>query len=203
MGLAADISARFSPFRPSYIAVAALAVALAVQTVRLDGLTIAPRIGPLHVTLLDYAGWKGRAQRAEADLGRVTQAQAKAQADQAAANHQPAIASASIARQTDAQTPDYLRRVAVAAAGHAVPVGGLCGAKAPESGPGGPDLPRTDQPTGGDDGKAGSSPMVSVARADWEKLNREAALRVQLYQVGQEWIAQGIAKASGDDTPAP
>lgn len=202
MGLAADITARFSPLRLSHIAVAVLAVALAVQTGRLDGLTIAPKVGPVGFTLINARGWKRRALDAEAALSNVKAAQGAAQADQAAANHKPAAASAAIARQSDAQSPDYLRRVAIAAAGRAVPVGSLCGAKAPEGGPGGPGLPGTDHATGGDDGKAGSAPMVSVARADWEKLNREGALRVQLYQVGQEWIAQGIAKAGADDQSA-
>lgn len=201
MSLAADISARFSPLRLSYIALAALAVALGVQTVRLDGLTIAPKVGAFRFTLMDWRGWHPRALDAEAALAAVKAAQPKAQAAQAAVNHQPAAASAAIARQSDAQSPDYLRRVASAAAGRAVPVGGLCGTKAPDGGPGGPGLPGTDHLAQGYDGKAGSADMVSVARADWERITREAALRVQLYQVGQEWIAQGVAKAGADDPP--
>ncbi|GMM59864.1 hypothetical protein NUTIK01_06410 [Novosphingobium sp. IK01] len=60
-------------------------------------------------------------------------------------------------------------------------------------------MPGTDPASQGDDGQAGSALMVSVARSDWEKLNAEAALRAQLYQVGQEWIAQGIAVAGPAD----
>ncbi|WJS97838.1 hypothetical protein [Novosphingobium humi] len=189
MGLAAAFNPRLSG-----VIIAALAVALGVQTLRLSGLTIAPKVGAFHLTLIDLKGWRGRALDAEAALAAVKAAQPKAQAAQAAVNHQPAAITADIARQADAQTPDYLRRVADAAAGRALPVGGLCGPKAPDGGPGGPGLPGTDHLAGGDDGKAGSPDMVSVARSDWEKLTREAALRVQLYQVGQEWIKEGVAK---------
>ena len=197
MGLAAAFNPRLSG-----IIIAALAVALGVQTVRLSGLTIAPKVGAFHLTLIDLKGWQGRALDAEAALAKVGAAQVTAQAAQAAVNHQLAAITADIARQADAQTPDYLRRVASAAAGRALPAGRLCGAKAPDGGTSGPGLPGTDHVAGGDDGKAGSADMVSVARSDWEKLTREAALRVQLYQVGQEWIAQGVAKAGADSTPS-
>lgn len=197
MGLAADFNLRLSG-----VIIAGLALAVSVQTIRITGLTIAPKAGAFHFTLIDLKGWRGRALDAEAALAQVKEAQPKAQAAQAAVNHQPAAISADIARQSDAQSPDYLRRVASAAAGRALPAGRLCGAKAPEGGPGNAGLPGTDHLAQGDDDKAGSPDVVSVARSDWEKLTREAALRVQLYQVGQEWVAQGVAKAGADDPPA-
>jgi len=202
MGFAADLIAKVNPLRLSGVVITGLALALTVQTIRLNGLTVAPKAGAFHFTLLDLQGWRPRALAAEADLAKVKDAQRDAQVAQIATNHQPAITTASIARQADAQTPDYLRRAAAFAAAHALPAGGLCRASADKGSTGHADLSGTDHPAQGDDGKAGSPDMVSVARTDWEKLNREAALRVQLYQVGQEWVADGVAKASADDPPA-
>jgi hypothetical protein len=215
MGLAADLATTLAPW-PAKVAalvvsavkslsatgviIAGLAVALTVQSIRLEGLHITPKDGPFHFTLLDVEGWRPRAMAAETALKAVKEAQPKAEAAQAAVNQQPAIVTAAIAKEADAQTPDYLRRVATAAAAHAVPVGGLCGAKAADGSASQADLPGTSRPAQGDDDTAGSPDMVSVARADWEKLNREAALRAQLYAVGQGWIAEGVAVA--DDAPA-
>lgn len=193
----------FDRLRMSGAIIAVLALAFGVQSVRLHGLIIAPKVGPFEFTLLHVEGWRPRALAAESTLAQVKEDQRKAQAAQIAVNHQPAITTATIARQADAQTPEYQRRVAALASAHAVPAGRLCGTSADQGGPGQADLPGTDHPAQGDDGKAGSPDMVSVARTDWEKLNREAALRVQLYQIVQEWIAQGVAKASGDGPPSP
>lgn len=182
--------------------VAGLALGLGVQTIRLEGLTIAPKAGAFHFTLLDIPGWRPRALDAEAALAKVADASKAAQSAQATTNHQPAITTATIARQADAQTPDYLRRVAALSAAHAGDAGRLCGPSDNQGGAGRADLPGTDHPAQGDDGKAGSAEMVSVPRSDWERITREAALRAELYQVGQEWIAQGVAKVSADEAPA-
>jgi hypothetical protein len=217
MGRIADLAATLAPWPVKVAAlvvsavrslsatgaiIAGLALAVTVQTIRLDGLRITPKAGPFHFTLVDRQGWRPRAEAAEKALKAVADAQPKAEAAQAAVNHQPAAITAAIAKEADAQTPDYLRRVASAAAAHTVPVGGgLCGAKAAVGGPSQADLPGTDHSAQGDDGKAGPPDMVSVARADWEKLNAEAALRAQLYEVGQSWIADGVAKAEDEVAP--
>jgi hypothetical protein len=193
------IASAAKSLRWSVVVIVGLAFGLAVQTVRLDGLHITPKAGPFHFTLVSVEGWRPRAQTAETALAEVKAAQPKAEAAQAAENSKPAVITGAIAKEADAQTPDYLRRVAVAAAAHAVPSVGLCGARNVDGGAIQADLRGEDRVAQGDDDKAGSPDMVSVARADWEKLNAEAALRVQLYQVGQQWIAEGVAVA--DDTP--
>lgn len=183
----------------SRISFVVLIATLAVQDIRLNGLHITPKAGPFPFTLVSVEGWRPRAQAAETALAEVKAAQPKAEAAQAAENNKPAAITGAIAKEADAQTPDYLRRVAVAAAAHAVPAGGLCGAKDADGGAVQADLRGQGGVAQGDDDKAGSPEMVSVARADWDRLNAEAALRVQLYQIGQQWIAEGVAVA--DDAP--
>lgn len=213
MGLAADLVAKLTPL-PAKVAalcasaikslsatgviIAGLAVAVTVQTIRLDGLHIVPKAGAFHFTLVDVRGWHPRALAAETALAQVKAAQPKAEAAQIAVNHQPAVLSAAIARETDAQMPDYLAHVAAVSAAHAVPAGGLCGAKAAGGVASNASVPGTDRTAQGHDDTAGSPDMVSVARADWDKLNREAALRVEVYQAGQAMIAEGVAAADAD-----
>jgi hypothetical protein len=199
VAIAKAIAGAAKSLRLSYVVIAGLALVAGVQTVRLDGLSITPKAGPFHFMLLHVEGWRPRALAAETALAEVKAAQPKAEAAQAAENSKPAVVTATIAKEADAQTPDYLRRVASAAAAHAVPAGGLCGAKDSDGGAVQADLRGQGGVAQGDDDKAGSPDMVSVARADWEKLNAEAALRVQLYQIGQQWIAEGVAVA--DDAP--
>ncbi|WP_343611122.1 hypothetical protein [Novosphingobium sp.] len=182
------------------ITIAVLALAFTVQTVRIDGLHWQFKAGAFTLPFLNVEGWKEMATKAQAALQEVKAAQPQAAAAQSQANHEPAEKSAAIARNTDAQTPDYLAHVAAAAVAHAVSVARLSPAPAAEGVACKADLPGTDRIAQGDDDTAGSPDMVSVARADWLKINAEAALRVQLYQAGQEMIAEGIAVAS--DAPA-
>lgn len=184
---------------------ALLALACGVQTVRINGLHWDLKVGAFTLPFLNMEGWKETATKAQAALAQVKAAQPKAEAAQVAENRKPAIITASIARTANAQTPAYLSKVASVAARHAVPALRLCAVKAPDGRASQADLRAADPPAQGDDGKAGSPDMVSVARSDWDRLNREAALRVQLYQIGQSWIAQGVAVADDapGDAPAP
>lgn len=203
------------------MALVAAVLALGAQTVRIEGLHLGVKIGPISLHVVNLTGLRQRAATAESALAQVEKAQAQAGQAQADANHEPAAISAEIARTSDAGSADYHAIVERAAAVHAVPVllahdhsgaPGTCavsgdprhddGSLHPGAaqGPGGAAaVPGTDPAAQGDDGQAGSARMVSVARSDWEKLNTEAALRAQLYQVGQEWIAQGIAVAGPAD----
>lgn len=199
------------------IALVGAVLALGAQTVRIEGLHLGARIGPISLRLINVTGLRQRAATAEAELAQVKKAQTQASDAQAAANHQPAAISAAIARTSDADAADYRATVERAAALHAAPAvlgaGHLCPSGAGAV-PGDADhdgngvragaaqgsgraaaMPGADPAAQGNDDPARSSGMVSVARTDWEKLNAEAALRAQLYQVGQEWIAQGIAVA--------
>lgn len=203
------------------MALVAAVLALGAQTVRIEGLHLGVKVGPISLHVVNLTGLRQRATTAESALAQVEKAQAQAGQAQAAANHEPAAISAEIARTSDAASGDYHAAVEHAAALHAAPAprvpdhscapgaGVVSGAAhhddgslhpSPAQGSGSTAaMPGTDPASQGDDGQAGSALMVSVARSDWEKLNAEAALRTQLYQVGQEWIAQGIAVAGPAD----
>ncbi|WP_317973695.1 hypothetical protein [Novosphingobium pituita] len=203
------------------MALVAAVLALGAQTVRIEGLHLGVKVGPISLHVVSLTGLRQRTATAESALAQVEKAQAQAGQAQAAANHEPAAISAEIARISDAASGDYHAAVEHAAALHAAPAprasghscapgaGAVSGAAhhddgslhpGPAQGSGGAAaVPGTDPASQGDDGQAGSALMVSVARSDWEKLNAEAALRAQLYQVGQEWIAQGIAVAGPAD----
>jgi hypothetical protein len=116
-----------------------LALALGWQTVRIEGLHGSLSVAGLRLRLIDHAGFKDRLAQAQADLARITAAQAKASADQAAANHQPAALAARIAEISDAQAAEYYARGR--AAGAAWAAAHSLRAACPASGAADPALP--------------------------------------------------------------
>jgi hypothetical protein len=130
---------------------------------------------------------------AQADLARVTAAQAQARADQAAANHHPAAVSARIAEISDAQASRYYAqgRAAGAAWAAAHSLHDACPARGPQT-PLCPEpitLPRsmTDPVT-----RPGCPP-----RADFDLCTANSARLAQMHQDALALIAQGVA------VPAP
>ena len=144
--------------------------------------------------------------RARADLASIKAAQTKARADQIAINHQPAVISAAIAEQANAD--DRKTRAAIVAAGDVYArshgVGGAsCGLR-PQAGgaPGPADLSRADQPASGGSGSDVSSGMVAITRADFDGLSRNTAdldaLRAAIDKLRQHGLVVIDKKEGGE-----
>jgi uncharacterized membrane protein len=132
---------------PAVLAI--LALALGWQTLRIEGLHWTLSIAGLRLPVIARDGLRDRLATAQADLARVTAAQAQARADQAAANHHPAAVSARIAEISDAQASRYYAqgRAAGAAWAAAHSLHDAC----PARGPANPALPGADHPAPLDD----------------------------------------------------
>lgn len=150
--------------------------------------------------LIDRANLRTDLATAQAELAKVKDAQPAAHAAQAAANHQPAAVSATIAEISDAQASAYYERGRAAgaayAAAHRVP------ASCPASQLGHADLPGADHPDPIDDGARQATDDVALSRADFEILTGNSLRLAQVYQDAQALIAAGIAVAP-PEAPAP
>lgn len=144
-------------------------VGLGWQTLQLDGLSIAPKVGPFRFTLFDIEGARPAAAHAKAELAARIDAEAKARRAQIAVNHAPAAASRTLAEDTDAKTNSERAAVRAAVAAyadaHRVPVCLRADPAAGNSG-GRSGLPGSDHPAPGGGGADLSPDMVAIPRAD-------------------------------------
>jgi hypothetical protein len=115
-------------------------------------------------------------------------AQHQATVDQVAANHEPARTSAEIARQSDAQAPDYYRSVSVAADARRV--------RSPACSVSTPDLSGADRAAAIDDRSASAADVVSRPRAEDDQIVAAAARAAQMHQDAEDLIAAGVAVAA-------
>jgi hypothetical protein len=129
--------------------------------VRIEGLHGSLSVAGLRLRLIDHAGFKDRLAQAQADLARITAAQAKASADQAAANHQPAALAARIAEISDAQAAEYYARGR--AAGAAWAAAHSLRAACPASGAADPALPGAAPPAPLDDRSGDPAAVVALS----------------------------------------
>lgn len=144
-------------------------MALGIQQLRITGVKVEPKLGPIHFVLIDVPGWRQRALDAETALAARDAAGQQARAAQIAENKKPAVISRQIAEKINAQTSAYAARVDAAVAAyaraHPVPVCVRAGAKpgdpARAAGAGG-----AAGAAEGGHGKDVSSGMVALSRAD-------------------------------------
>lgn len=181
---------------PAVLAILLLGLALALgwQTVRIEGLHGSLSVAGLRLRLIDHAGFKDRLAQAQADLARITAAQAKASADQAAANHQPAALAARIAEISDAQAAEYYARGR--AAGAAWAAAHSLRAACPASGAADPALPGAAPPAPLDDRSGDPAAVVALSRADFDLCTDNSARLAKVHQDALALIAQGVAIAS-------
>lgn len=142
--------------------------------------------------LLWFQSW--RLNNAQQTIAEMRAAQRPATAAQIAVNHEPARVAAEIARQSDAQAPEYYRAVRAAAVTRRLPV--------PPCPSGGADLPGTDRPAAIDDGPDPAADMVSRPRAEDDQIIAAAGRAAQMHADAQALIAAGIAVAE-PDPPSP
>ncbi|HIQ16515.1 MAG TPA: hypothetical protein EYH41_00680 [Novosphingobium capsulatum] len=178
---------------PAVLAI--LALALGWQTLRIEGLHWTLSIAGLRLPVIARDGLRDHLATAQADLARVTAAQAQARAGQAAANHHPAAVSARIAEISDAQASRYYAqgRAAGAAWAAAHSLHDAC----PARGPANPALPGADHPAPLDDRSGDTAALVALPRADFDLCTANSARLAQMHQDALALIAQGVA------VPAP
>ncbi|WCT78864.1 hypothetical protein [Novosphingobium humi] len=189
--------------------VAAIAlVLLGWQTVQLNGLFIAPKVGPFRFTLLDIEGARPAAAKARAMLADRVKAEGAARAAQIAINHAPAAASRTLAEETDAKTNSSRAQIRAAVAAyadtHRVPVC-LRTDAAPGNAGGGSGLPGTDHRAPGGGGADLSPEMVAIPRADLEGFADNTRTLDQLREFLAALIASGWAAVNPatPETPKP
>jgi hypothetical protein len=170
-----------------------LALALGWQTVRIEGLHGSLSVAGLRLRLIDHAGFKDRLAQAQADLARITAAQAKASADQAAANHQPAALAARIAEISDAQAAEY----------YAGPCCWRCLGCCSQPARGLPCVwrrrprsARSRSPAPLDDRSGDPAAVVALSRADFDLCTDNSARLAKVHQDALALIAQGVAITS-------
>jgi hypothetical protein len=142
---------------PAVLAI--LALALGWQTLRIEGLHWTLSIAGLRLPVIARDGLRDRLATAQADLARVTAAQAQARADQAAANHHPPPSRPGSRRSPMPKLPDIMRKGAAGAAWAAAhSLHDAC----PARGPADPALPRADHPAPLDDRSGDTAALVAL-----------------------------------------
>ena len=125
----------------------------------------------------------------------IAAAQKSSTAAQITVNQAPAIASAQLARQSDATAPAYYGAVAGAAAAHdSIVRSGACT-------PGPADLPRPDPAAPVNDRPAVTPELVSRPKPDDDLIVAAAGRAAKMHQDAADLIARGLAVP--DDAPTP
>ena len=133
-----------------------------------------------------------------AQLDAMKAAQAGATKAQADANHKPAADSQAIARQSDAQAPDYYADAASAAAAHVVRVRAAPCPISPAGVPGPDPVAPIDDRSGGPTAVVPDAP-VCRPKADDDKFIAAASRLAKVHQDAEALIAAGVAVP--DDVP--
>ncbi|WP_068083143.1 hypothetical protein [Novosphingobium rosa] len=102
-----------------YLGLLLALMALGIQQLRITGVKLEPKLGPVHFVLIDMPGWRQRALDAEKERDALKTAGQQARAAQIAQNRKPAVISRQIAEKIDAQAPAYAARVDAAVAAYA------------------------------------------------------------------------------------
>lgn len=189
----------------------ALALAVAgIQTLRIEGLVIRPHAGPFRFTLIDWPGLArqladARATIADRDrqIADMLAAERRARDDQIAANHQPAAASAAIAKASNHDAQAYYdagRRAGAAyAAAHPVSLRPIaapaCGGERSAA-----DLPRADYPAALNDRPGDPAAGVAIPRADYDQLVANSLRLAKVHQDAKALIEAGVAVEASAST---
>jgi hypothetical protein len=135
----------------------------------------------------------------DATIAGIKAAQKVATDDQIHINQLPAITSAAIARQSDAQAPAYYASVGSAVAAHDSVVRGACAA-----GPvGNAGVPGPDPVAPIHDGPVGVAIVVSRPKVDDDLIVAAAGRAAKMHQDALDLIAKGDAVADDAPTTAP
>jgi hypothetical protein len=153
-----------------------LALALAVQTIRIEG-------------LFWIEGLKARLAAATATIAKMEGASKQAGIAQAAVNRAPATIAAAIAKGSDHEAPAYYDRVGRAADAAAVRL--QC--PADRGGAGGADLPQPDPAQPGLHRPDSTAELVCRPAVEDRQLVAAAARAAEMHQQALDLIAAGVA----------